>query len=123
MSIKLKHLAVATLAASISGIAVAGDYKSEHGESMSKATPDFSRIDNDNDGTISRADVRNTDAAHAEKLTEKRSELDTNSDGELDRAEFARFEIMDENVDAYDKHDYGTDERKDQYDTGMQSPR
>lgn len=139
MSIKLKHLAVATLAASLSGVAIAGDYKSEHGESMSKTAPDFSQLDNDNNGMVSRTELRNADAhVHTEKLTEKWSELDTNQDGNLDRSEFARFEpVSEEGEDAYEAgKDYGVDHSKSKegydrdidagdanYDAGMESPR
>lgn len=141
MSIKLKHLAVATLAASLSGIAVAGEDTAAHGGAMSKSAPDFSQLDSDNNGTISRSEVRNADSdTHTGKLTEKWSELDTNRDSELDRSEFARFEATTEKKDkAYKsskdeahksskgeahkaRQDYGTGEEKSNYDAGMESP-
>jgi hypothetical protein len=101
MNIKVKSLAVATFAASLSGLALAGG----------KGAPDFSQLDNDNDSVITRSDLSNADSAHAEELNEKWSELDTNRDGRLDRSEFARFETMDEGSDAHDKRNYGTDQR------------
>lgn len=114
MTIKLKHLAVAAVAASLSTVALAGEDKA-HGDAMS-AAPDFSQLDSDSDGLVSRSELRDADAnAHTDKLSEKWSELDIDQDGELDRSEFARFEPTMEGDSGADTG-FGTD--REERDTG-----
>lgn len=113
----MSHFAIALIATSLSGAALAGGDKYDK-ESMKSQQPAFSQLDTDQDGTVSQAEIQRAGDANTERLTEKWSELDTNQDGVLDRSEFARFEpAMSDEKSRMDKHSKDYDMNGDDYDT------